>query len=150
MVTHYADTSFLLSLYLPDVHSRRADAYALAHPTPFPLTEFHRLEFRNALSLAIFQKRLSSSDATAVWTDLETDINDGRLAPLAIDWASVFWEAEKLAAQHSQSLGTRSLDILHVSAAINIHARDFCTFDSRQADLATRAGLIVISAGVSS
>jgi len=52
----YADTSLLFSLYSADAHSPKADAWRQANPTPLPFTAFHRLELRNALSLAVFQQ----------------------------------------------------------------------------------------------
>ena len=55
----YADTSLLFSLYATDAHSPKADAWRIANPHPLPLTAFHRLELRNALNLAGFQKRLT-------------------------------------------------------------------------------------------
>jgi hypothetical protein len=55
-----ADTSLLFSLYSTDANSPKADAWRKANPDPLPFTAFHRLELRNALSLAVFQKRLTS------------------------------------------------------------------------------------------
>ena len=44
---------------------------------------------------------------------------------------------------HSATLGCRTLDIIHVAAALVIGAREFITFDGRQAALARQAGLTV-------
>jgi predicted nucleic acid-binding protein len=52
-------------------------------------------------------------------------------------------EAERLSALHSERLGTRILDILHVAAALVNGSRVFITFDIRQAKLAKAAGLKV-------
>jgi hypothetical protein len=52
-------------------------------------------------------------------------------------------EAERLSALHSETLGTRSLDILHVAAALVLGSSEFLTFDARQAALAKAAGLKV-------
>jgi predicted nucleic acid-binding protein len=54
-------------------------------------------------------------------------------------------EAERLSALHSEKLGTRSLDILHVAAALVLGAAEFHSFDGRQAALARAAGLRVAS-----
>jgi predicted nucleic acid-binding protein len=54
-------------------------------------------------------------------------------------------EAERLSASHSEKLGTRSLDVLHVAAAVVLGAKEFHTFDTRQAKLAKAAGLKVKS-----
>lgn len=52
-------------------------------------------------------------------------------------------EAERLSAQHSEKIGTRSLDIMHVAAALVLGAQTFLTFEKRQASLARAAGLKV-------
>ena len=40
-------------------------------------------------------------------------------------------------------LGCRTLDIIHVAAALVIGAREFVTFDGRQGAMAKQAGLAV-------
>ena len=52
-------------------------------------------------------------------------------------------EAERLSTSYSERLGTRSLDILHVAAALVLGVKEFHTFDTRQAKLAKTAGLKV-------
>jgi predicted nucleic acid-binding protein len=59
-------------------------------------------------------------------------------------WPEVFLEAERLSAGHSEILGTRSLDVLHVATALVLGARDFLTFDTRQGSLARAAGLRLV------
>ena len=39
------------------------------------------------------------------------------------------------------TLGTRSLDVLHVACALELKLRHFLTFDTRQRQLAVAAGL---------
>ncbi len=55
----------------------------------------------------------------------------------------VMTEAERLSASHSGKLGTRSLEVLHVAAALLIGSPVFLTFDTRQAKLAKASGLKV-------
>jgi hypothetical protein len=50
-------------------------------------------------------------------------------------------ESERLSAWHSETLGTRSHDILHVAAALVLGLPEFLTFDLRQHALALAAGL---------
>ncbi len=63
----YADTSVFFSLYVTDANSPKADALRQANPVPLDFTGFHRLELRNALSLAVFQQRLTAADSIAAW-----------------------------------------------------------------------------------
>ena len=50
-------------------------------------------------------------------------------------------ETERLSALHSEKLGTRSLDVLHVGAALSLGCKTFLSFDKRQVALARNAGL---------
>ena len=76
----YADTSFLFSLYASDANSFKPDAWHQTYPAPLPFTAFHRLELRNALSLAVFQQRLTLTEIQAAWQELENDLR--RRAPI--------------------------------------------------------------------
>lgn len=59
--------------------------------------------------------------------DLAAGIFD-RVAP---DLPGIVREAERLSALHSETLGTRTLDILHVAAALVLGCPAFLTFDRR-------------------
>ncbi|MGH9491039.1 MAG: PIN domain-containing protein [Terriglobales bacterium] len=54
-----------------------------------------------------------------------------------------FADAERLAARYTPTLGTRTLDMLHVACARSLKAILFITFDPRQAALARAVGLTV-------
>jgi hypothetical protein len=59
------------------------------------------------------------------------------------DHAALMTEAERLSARYSEKLGTRSLDILHVAAAVILGRDAFLSFDGRQRSLARAARLRV-------
>jgi len=139
----YADTSVLFSLYVTDANSPRADAWRQANPVPLELTDLHRLELRNALGLAVFQQRLTPAESLAAWQEIEHDLASGLLVAKPVFWEKLLQAAERLAEQHTPVIGSRSLDILHVAAALVLGATDFCTLDTRQGKLAQLAGLHV-------
>ncbi len=141
----YADTSYLFSLYATDSNSIRADAWRQANPAPLPFTGFHRLELRNALSLAMFQQRLTSLEVQAAWEEVENDCAAGLLETRGGLWHRVMVAAEASAANDSPVLGCRTLDVLHVASAKLIGTTEFCTFDARQSRLASRVGLVAVS-----
>ena len=139
----YADTSVLFSLYVTDSNSPKADVWRQANPVALDFTGFHRIELRNALSLAVFQQRLTPAEAQAAWQEVQADLAAGLLVPKPDLWGKLLREAENLAAQHTPVVGSRSLDILHVAAALVLGATEFCTLDTRQGKLAQLAGLHV-------
>ena len=72
---------------------------------------------------------------------LQEDITEGRLSRPHYDLSIVFQKAEDLSAKYAAATLARSLDILHVAAAVAIGAQQFITFDLRQSALASKAGL---------
>lgn len=139
----YADTGFLCSLYAPDAHTARAIARMQRQTLPLPWTWLHQIELRNALRLRVFRREITPAQRDASINALLADLSAAVLVPVTPDLAAVTTEAERLSALHSETLGTRSLDILHVAAAVVLGAREFVTFDARQAGLAKAAGLKV-------
>jgi predicted nucleic acid-binding protein len=51
--------------------------------------------------------------------------------------------AERLSAKHTATGGHRSMDILHVAAAVTVDATEFLTFNRNQARLASAEGMRV-------
>jgi predicted nucleic acid-binding protein len=110
-----------------------------------PFTAFHRLELRNALNLAVFQKRLTPVEVQSAWQEVENDIVAGLLVSRGGLWHRVLSEAESIATNHTSAIGCRTLDVLHVAAARLVGVTEFCTFDTRQADLAKKLGMIAVT-----
>jgi predicted nucleic acid-binding protein len=139
----YADTSFLAAVYAPEAGSIKALSLMqrLRHPLPF--TPFHRHELRNGIRLRVFRKEISVEQRKAAFHEIDSDLEQNVLAHTPIPWADAFREAEDLAATHTETLGVRSFDLLHVGLALALGATEFLTFDARQGTLAKAAGLKV-------
>lgn len=65
---------------------------------------------------------------------------------LEYDLAKVFRRTEFLSAEYSGDMGSRSLDLLHVAAALEAGCRAFASFDVRQRKVAESYGLALIPA----
>jgi predicted nucleic acid-binding protein len=139
----YADTGFLCSLYAPDAHTRRAIARMNRQALPLPVTWLHQLEFRNALRLRVFRREITGAQRDASLNALLADLSAGVLTAVTPAFPELLTEAERLSAMHSETIGTRSLDILHVSSALVLGVTEFLAFDQRQIALAKGAGLSV-------
>lgn len=140
----YADTGFLVSLYGQDDHS--ATATSLVKPRPvFLLTPLGEAEFTNAIELQVFRKQWTRREARSVRAEFEQHVAAGvfRAEPLE----SEVWEkALSLSRRYSAKLGTRTLDLLHVAAALALHPDVFFSFDERQRKLAKAERLRVLPA----
>ena len=145
----FPDTSFLCSMYRPQVHSPKADAYLVARSDPLPVSTLLLLEFRQSIRL---QMRLHANDATrgfpkregtAMLQDLQSDLTTRVLEIIPADWAEVHRLAETLSAKHTEVPGHRLVDLLHVATALHLGMKEFLTFDANQKQLAEAEGLIV-------
>jgi len=142
-MSHYADSSFLVSCYLVDVNTPQAKGYLSRSGVPLAFTALPALEVRNAFELGVFRGLFSNVDAAAASVNLELDLRSGRLVRTAVNWPAGFRVATRLSEGHSAAIGTRSLDILHVAAAKVLRTVEFASFDARQRTLAVAAGLKV-------
>ena len=138
----YADTSFLVSLYVLDANSALAANQIKHAKLPILLTPFGELELANALFLRLFRKELVPSKVKAAYALLRSDIDGGifQLKPLS---AGVYERAKQFARRRTPQLGTRTLDVLHVALAALLQADTFFTFDRDQGKLARAEGLRV-------
>jgi predicted nucleic acid-binding protein len=139
----YFDTGVLVKLYCIETNTPEAVKLAGQFIPPIAFTHWQEIEIRNALRLKLFRKEVTAVELKKGLSNLDTDIASGLLQKVSYDIASVFRKANELSESHSASLGCRTLDILHVAAAVVIGAKIFVTFDARQAALATKAGLKV-------
>lgn len=140
----YADTGFLVSLYGHDGHSAVASALVKQQPI-FLLTPLGEAEFTNALQLQVFRKQWTRREAKLVLEEFLRHQGAGvfRIEPLT----SEFWgKAIALSRRHTARLGTRTLDLLHVAAAIVLNADVLYSFDERQRKLAAAEQLPVLPA----
>ena len=100
------------------------------------------MEITNGAALRVFRKELRPTEAKSVLELFRQDIESGvvRIVPLP---SSAYQQAAQIAARHTPTLGTRTLDVLQVVSALILKADTFLTFDQKQAKLASALGLRV-------
>ena len=153
----YADSSFILRFVTGEADSpQTVAAYRrLGSPKLFFLP-LHALEVRNAILQRAFHQRRSISSGERQHVARERDAALARLEHLVarralldvtIDLDAALTSASELSAAHTESLGARAIDLLHVASALTLESELFLTTDARQAQLATAEGLKVVSIG---
>jgi predicted nucleic acid-binding protein len=140
-LTAYFDSGVLIKSYIAEKVSAIADALILQTLEPIPFTHFHAIEIRTALRVKCARGELTDAQLKGALRDLQRDIDRGRLDRPAYELSVVFHKAEELSAKYAAATLARSLDILHVATAVVIGATQFISFDTRQAALASKAGL---------
>ena len=153
----YADSSFILRLVITEADSEDAMAEyrRLDYPALFFLS-LHALEVRNGILQRAFHQRRSISSGERQHVARERDAALARLAhflarrtllDVALDMDAAIVRAGKLSTAHTERLGPRAIDLLHVASALTLESELFLTSDARQAQLAKAEGLKVVSVG---
>lgn len=135
----YVDTSFLVSLYLEDSHSRSADQMLLTLTESF-LTSLHRVEWFHAIAHHVFRGSITETKAGELHSLFEQDTKTGPWQQVAVP-EHAFDLCADLGRRYGSKLGIRTLDTLHVACALELNAERFWTFDEQQAKLAKAVGM---------
>ena len=141
-MTLWLDTSALVSLYVPEARSERVARLVRRGAEPIPFSQLHELELANALRLRVFRREARPRQVNATLARIGDDLEAGVLQRVAVDWPLALARAIELADRHTSHVGCRSLDLLHVSAAMLSAIGGFVTADRRQGTVARRAGLV--------
>ncbi len=141
----YAETSVLVSLVLHDSNSASALELAAAATRPFFFNRLLRLELCNAVRLNVAAGEIDEVGATEAGRQVEELLRGGKLAEIEPDWDRVLERSIGFSKAHTSSKRTRSFDILHVAAAVELGAGEFWSFDKRQRSLALEVGLKINS-----
>jgi predicted nucleic acid-binding protein len=142
-VSAYVDTGFLVSLFLEETTSDTADRVLAELQKALIITPLSVLEFRNALNLAIIRKRLAAEERDAVWQRFEEQRRGGVFEDRHVEMGELHRRALTLSDLYTPMHATRSLDLLHVAAALLLGAEAFLSFDERQRRVAAAEGLAV-------
>lgn len=136
----YLDTSLVVSLYCLDANSAAAAAALQTAKSQLLVTTLGELETMNAFGLCVFRKELTGAQADSARQNFEKDLGAGVFLLRDLPEAA-FARALLLSRQLTARLGTRTADLLHVAAAVELGATGFFTFDLQQRKMAQAAGL---------
>jgi len=144
MSAAYVDSGLFVKSYIEEPNSKEAETLLRGLGTPFAFSHLHEIEIPNAIRLKRFRGEITRAQETAALRAFAADVDAGRFARPAYDLGAVFIRAEQLSARHSGDIGTRSLDLLHVAAALEAGCTAFASYDERQRKAASLSGLKVI------
>ncbi len=137
----YFDSAVIVKLYVREVNSHEAIGLAGSYDAPYLLTQWQALEVKNAIRVKAFRQEISAGEMNLSLAAFEQDIAMGRWQRPVYTATLVEQKAEELSGSHSAMIGCRTLDIIHVAAAIVIGATEFVSFDARQRAVAKHAVL---------
>ena len=87
------------------------------------------------MGLRVFRKEVSPGQAQSSLLEFERDLHDGVFLLRELT-DPILERARRLSRQTTAKLGTRTADLLHVAAAIELGADSLYTFDLHQRKLA--------------
>jgi predicted nucleic acid-binding protein len=148
-MTICADTSFIVKLLAPEQGADAAiDLFRRLHRPRLPYTQIHRLEVESAIAQKAFfaqqagqRKKAILREKDAALNRLEKWLQVALLVETEIEWETCFGQAIKKLPDHSEKLGCRTMDIVHIAIATELQAEIFITCDERQAKAAKAEGL---------
>lgn len=153
----YADTSFLVRLLTDESGSKAAMAeFRRLEFVPLFFLPLHGLEVTNAVRHRAFHLRRSapSGERAAIARERDTALarierwlKRGWLTEATADCDEAMSRARTLSEKHTERLGCRGFDLLHVALALELECDTFLTADPIQGALARAEGLdVTISA----
>ncbi len=140
----YIDTALFVKSFVLEADSPQVIRLLETLGEPFAYSHLHELEIPNAIRLKRFRGEVTKAQETAAIRAFHADVDAGRFERLDYDLADVFISAEKLSAKHSADIGSRSLDLWHIAAALAAGCDTFASHDARQRRVAQLAGLNVL------
>ena len=152
----YADTSFIIKLASPESGSESAVAeYRRSRRPRLFYLPLHALEAENAARLKAFHLRRSlpsgqrghvARERNETLSRIRNMLDRNLLVEVTGDWESAIHRARGLSLKYTESLGARSLDLLHVAFALELECDIFFTTDECQAQVAKAEGFSVVVA----
>jgi uncharacterized protein len=134
----YVDTSALIKRYITEANSDEFDAFFMAR-TPLAISRLTLVEMRCALARRRRNNEITALLEAQAMDEVRTDIQDGALIVHPINDDQVVHALHLI--DQIAPLPVRTLDALHLSAAIRIDAHQLATADKNQAAAAQALGI---------
>jgi predicted nucleic acid-binding protein len=150
----YADTSFLVKLLTAEPGTAAAvDLYRRIGRPPVFFLPLHALEVANAIRQRVSHRRHTTPPSERAAIKRERDASLALLKKfiarrafieILSDMDSAIEAARGLSERHTERLGCRGFDLLHVALALELECEAFLTSDRIQGALARAEGLDVM------
>lgn len=143
----FADTSFLFAFYFPRVGSEQAIQKVKTTGEGLVISSLVRYEFLQAVWFKVWlhskgeASGLSQQTAQSVLVAFDLDLEQGVWRVVDAGFTLLLARAESLVFAHTLRSGARSMDILHVAAALEMGAAELLSFDQNQRQIAMAENL---------
>ncbi len=121
-----------------------SSATRLRYAPPLCLTDILEMEIVNALHGKVFRHEMTESERDQCLAAFHADVAAGFWQRVTIGPTSLRNRVIAIASRRTATHGCRTLDILHVAAALELGCVDFLSFDHRQRSVALAEGLNIV------
>jgi predicted nucleic acid-binding protein len=143
-VSLYYDSGVLVKLYVREDRSDEVTRFVARRGESVAVNHLHELEICNALRLKRFRDEIDDVQLAASLGMIAADFAERRLIRHEADWQVIHDEAERLSAVTGATVGVRTIDVIHIAAALTQMATGVVSFDRRQLAAARMSGLRVV------
>ena len=140
----YYDSGVLVKLYVREDRSDEVTRFVARRGESVAVNRLHELEIRNALRLKRFRDEIDDVQLAASLGMIAADFAERRLIRHEADWQVIHDEAERLSAVTGATVGVRTIDVIHIAAALTQMATGVVSFDRRQLAAARMSGVRVV------
>ena len=140
----YYDSGVIVKLYAREDLSDVVTRFVRRQGQAVVVNGLHEIEIRNALRLKRFRNEIDAGQLAASLGMIAADFADRKLVRHEANWRLVYEAAERLSAAAAATLGARTIDLLHVAAALSQEADGLVSLDRRQCAVARHTGLEVV------
>ena len=126
------DSRVLVKLHVREERSDDVARFVADRAEAIIVNGLHEPEVGNALRLKRFREEIDDEQLSASMSMVTGDLASGRLIRSGVDWQSVHAEAERLSAAATTEVGVRTIDLVHVAAALVRGASGLVSLDRRQ------------------
>ena len=137
----YYDSGVLVKLYVREDRSDEVTRFITRRGRSVAVNRLHELEIRNALRLKRYRDEIDDAQLAASLGMIAADFAARRLVRHDVDWGVIHDEAERLSAVTAATVGVRTIDVIHIAAALTQMATGLVSFDRRQIAAARKSKL---------
>ena len=145
----FADTSFLFAFYFPRAGSEQVIQKMEATRESPVISSLVRYEFQQAVWFKVWlhsngqASGVTQQTAQSVLAAFDLDLEQGVWQVVDAGFDPLLARAESLVFAHTLRSGARSMDLLHLAAALETGAQELLSFDHNQRQIALAENLVV-------
>lgn len=135
----FVDTSALVKFYYPEDDSEAIESLLLNSEKIF-ICELASVELASALARKVRMKELSKKEKKLIWQAYNNDLLSTDVELIRLEETDYFKAAE-LIMNYGESESLRTLDALHLAAALRVSDALFLTADKTFQNVASKLGV---------